>query len=680
MLFFRPWSLNWRIPFSYDGDALLGLSAIKSIIDNGWIGFNPYLGAPFGSNSYDFPGADSFFWLILKLFTYISKDPNLIFNLFYLMGFGFIFYATFVCARHQKLNIYFAITIALIFTIQPYHFLRGTQQLFLATYFVIPLATSLILDICGWASENSTNKRLSTNHYLILIVVGSCGIYYAFFSILFLSLVGLSSFGEKKHRQIFFAACQAVAMITLVVLINLIPTFVLHLSLGTNELVAKRSVIESEIYGLRMTQMLLPIWGHQNSFMALINHKYQDHIVITEATSSALGLVGSIGFILLLIRTFFYPHKSLNSWRLGYLAKLNLFAYLYSTVGGLGVIFAFVVMPEFRALNRISIFIAYFSLLGLFIFLQSNLDRVSLSKNKHKAIVCLLSIFLIAIAFYDQVPVGAQGENPVIRNKFIEDQAYFDQIESMLPAGSMIYQAPYVGYPETPPLNKEGYLEMLVPYIHSKTLRWSYGGFKGREGDAWNTEMGSLPADSQILALESSGFRGILINRMACKDACIQLESAARLGSDDQAIIKKDNTMAFYKLKASENPDIKPKFAIQFGKGFYGREVGVDNSIWRWSSQNGELNIYNFSNKPQVITLRVFLTTLTSSQVNFFYQDGIKKPITIIPGKKESVTVSFLTKPGKNKVLIQNTTPSTRVGADPRDYSFKAFDPIMIVN
>lgn len=46
---------------------------------------------------------------------------------------------------------------------------------------------------------------------------------------------------------------------------------------------------------------------------------------------------------------------------------------------------------------------------------------------------------------------------------------------------------------------------LFVGYLHSDTLKWSYGSVKGREGDSWNEEIGSLKADDMVKALKEAG-------------------------------------------------------------------------------------------------------------------------------------------------------------------------------
>lgn len=42
--------------------------------------------------------------------------------------------------------------------------------------------------------------------------------------------------------------------------------------------------------------------------------------------------------------------------------RVNLFAFLLGTVGGFGAVFSFVIRPQLRGLNRISVYIAFFSI------------------------------------------------------------------------------------------------------------------------------------------------------------------------------------------------------------------------------------------------------------------------------------------------------------------------------
>ena len=59
-IIYQIWNYDFRVPYPYtvgetDGDGLFVLSTIKGVFQTGWYIFNPYLGAPFGREMYDFP-------------------------------------------------------------------------------------------------------------------------------------------------------------------------------------------------------------------------------------------------------------------------------------------------------------------------------------------------------------------------------------------------------------------------------------------------------------------------------------------------------------------------------------------------------------------------------------------------------------------------------------------------
>jgi phosphoglycerol transferase len=84
--------------------------------------------------------------------------------------------------------------------------------------------------------------------------------------------------------------------------------------------------------------------------------------------------------------------------------------------------------------------------------------------------------------------------------------------------------------------------EHLKGYLHSSTLRWSYGGVKGRDGD-WQK---SLPEDPKLLVaeLEQLNFQGIWINRNGYEDrGALLIDQLSSLGLE--LVIKDPNLLVF---------------------------------------------------------------------------------------------------------------------------------------
>ena len=96
----------------------------------------------------------------------------------------------------------------------------------------------------------------------------------------------------------------------------------------------------------------------------------------TENRSASLGLVGAAGLVAL-VAVVLLPVP--RPWPYGPLAGMTVFVLLYATIGGFGSVFNLLVSPQIRALNRISVFVAFFCFLAVLWFLdrdkQSSAER-----------------------------------------------------------------------------------------------------------------------------------------------------------------------------------------------------------------------------------------------------------------------------------------------------------------
>ncbi len=131
----------------------------------------------------------------------------------------------------------------------------------------------------------------------------------------------ISSF-ESKSVNPFILFLKILGVTFFIILINVLPNFLYWINNGLNNSIAVRHLIETDIYGLRLSQLLLPIWGHNNDFLAEFSRSYHDALrPVTEATSSALGIVASIGFVILIFSLFIRIENS-SRWSIFILSKL----------------------------------------------------------------------------------------------------------------------------------------------------------------------------------------------------------------------------------------------------------------------------------------------------------------------------------------------------------------------
>ena len=114
-----------------------------------------------------------------------------------------------------------------------------------------------------------------------------------------------------------------------------------------------KALKESEIYGLKIIQLLLPIPDHRVSFLSEISKAYHTTApLVNENAIASLGFVGSIGLIISLIVIFLsifnnsILSKNNNLKLIQKLSAFNLAAVLLATIGGFGTVFAYLIFPQ----------------------------------------------------------------------------------------------------------------------------------------------------------------------------------------------------------------------------------------------------------------------------------------------------------------------------------------------
>ena len=112
----------------------------------------------------------------------------------------------------------------------------------------------------------------------------------------------------------------------------------------------------------------------------------------------------------------------------------------------------------------------------------------------------------------------------------------------------MIFQMPYVPFPESPPVNKMIDYEHFKAYLHSKSLRWSYGAIKEEENDLWQRAVTAKPVEEFVGEISRAGFTGIYINRDGYLDngAKLEAELTALLGA--KPVVSSKGNLSFFNL------------------------------------------------------------------------------------------------------------------------------------
>ena len=608
------WNADLNVPFIYSGDGQCIGMYVKGLIDNGWFLHNTYIGMPTGLYMHDFPMTNSLDFVIIKLISYFAPNYGLTLNIFYLFTFLLTTLTSMLAFRQFKISYSSSIFGSLIYAFAPYHFLRGEGHLFLSTYYIVPLVIMVIL----WLYEDNITifdiyGKLNVLNFKFIIsiitcvLMGSSCIYYAFFSCYFLVLSGIILFLLRRNIWSLLIPMFFVGLMTLSTIINGLPTILYNLNMGSNLEIITRSPQEAEIYGLKMIQLFLPV-GHRIPFLNSINPKYAlTTPIFNENYMASLGIIGSLGFIFLLVWVFYRTIKDYTKFheveqKFNALSVLNLSAFLLGTVGGFGSIFSYLVYSQIRGYNRISIFIAFFSIFAIVLLLDVARDRF----KKGRSLKIFYYSFLILLLFggiFDQTNPSIMPNYSLNEKEFFHDENFIKEIDATMPENAMIFQLPYIPFPEYPPQNKMLDYDHFRGYLHSNSLRWSYGAMKGREADYWQRSVSNKPLEEMIETLSLAGYNGIYVDSYGYTDSGSEITSnlskilmTSPLKSENGRLYFFDMTLFNSQLKSQLTAEEEFKNGVVnncfFGEGFYSLENN-QNNYWRWGRNKAALYITN---------------------------------------------------------------------------------------
>jgi phosphoglycerol transferase len=565
------WGADLRVPIQYSSDALLNGALIKGSIEHGWLQVNPSLGLPGQLNMGDFPIAEVLMFGLVKLISAFARDWALSLNLFFLMTFPLTAGLSLWVMRRLGISMLPAGALSLLYTLLPYHFIRAESHMALAAYFLVPPMVLVILwsmadEPLLFSKRSSSPWRLDLKRpepiiaLVVCVLVGLGGIYYAFFACFFLLVAGAIAAARAGRWQLLVSALLLVAVIAVTGVLALSPSIIYHRTNGSNAAATIRNPGQAEIYALKFDELLLPVDGHRIPVFARIKQLYHTgqaqmgKWLDNEAvTTTPLGLVGVLGLVIALMWPFLGEPAA--RWagrdrapllkRIGQLAILGL---LLGTVGGFGAVFAFV-LPQIRAYNRVLVFLAYFAALALALVLDRMLSKAKPGVRRGLVLGAIAGLLLIGV--FDQVPPGFAPDYGAAKAAYAADAAFVSRVENALPPGAAVLQLPYMPFPEPGgPLVKMTDYEPFRGYLHSKALRWSYGAQKGREIDAWQQQVASLPAAALIAEAQRAGFSAVWVDRNGYADNGAAIEAALAQATGVTPIVSDDGQLSVFVLKA----------------------------------------------------------------------------------------------------------------------------------
>ena len=674
--------MKFSMPPAYTGDGLFLSYNVKNIQDFGWWFKNPNVGAPFGGELYDFPFYfDSLFLFIFKIILIPIKDWGKAINIFFIGIFPLTSMISYYVMRKFKINFLISILGSLCFTFLPYRFFRGAGHFYLSCYFLIPLMVLFLykfyIDEEDFSIKKFIKNRKNLYSMLILSLIPISGIYYAFFFCFFLMIVFISKISLKNKRtlnNLYKLLCCYGIMFFIGFLIY-IPGLIYKISVEKNLEAPIRFAKESDMYSLTISRLFISpkymdIPGFEKIKLSL--QDYLQYLPRGEGTGvEYLGIIGIIGVLYLLLMLF--NKNKIKDKKIILLKNLNISSILLGTASGFGLIFSILVSAQIRAYARISVFIAYFSILAVCLLLNE-LNK-NLKNNLHKKIFSILVVVLFSLAILEQIPDNLNYEGAKITHlkEFQSDRKFINSIEKMLGNDGMVFQFPYHKFPEGG-LGPQDY-QLFKGYLHSKKVKWSFVGYRGRKSDNWNEMVTSLPMAHLLKKIILVGFNGIYIDRSMYKNKeYVIIENEIENITKAKPYVSDDNKLVFFNLIDYSNT-IKSKYSkeqllnekdknlvIIMEKGIYELET-ENNRRWRWTEKEFEFIILNEKeNGKFTLETDIFSEYPENSELIIEYNG--KKQKVIVNNRGVKLKESFKLSRGKN--IIKLSTNTKRVNA-PKD-------------
>ena len=454
-----------------------------------------------------------------------------------------------------------SVIVAVLYTFLPYHFVRGQGHLLLSGYSLVPLGVLLALSMfdsslplvrLNDADRIRLDLKSRRSWWVVAALVGlaSTGSYYFVFS---MGLIVLAAcLAAVSHRRRLAPLMSAGAMVVvggIVFGLNVSPTLLYTAKNGANPGVATRSPTETELYGLRISQLVLPREGHRVAPLAKIAQRSQGKVVPSEP-GQQLGLIGAVGFGGLLAAVAGSALGRLRGptgRRLTQLGLLTTACLLVATISGGALITSALGLSYIRAWNRISVMIGCMALLGVALVIERYMSQ----QHARRWLAPAIASALVVVGFVDQLSPRDVYSYRLIEAQDTSYRSLFGASADIVGPGGSVFMWPHVAFPEVPDRGGTGAYDQAIGFVYEPDVNWSFGFARGRHPD-YPFAFENQPARDWLTSVVAIGFRALVVDRAARSG----VNSMSDVEPDVQAVVGQpvsvsaDNRYALYDLRS----------------------------------------------------------------------------------------------------------------------------------
>lgn len=488
------------------------LAYAKNICCYNWSNDIVEMGAPFNSNVLRQPGffAQLIDAVLLKLIYTVTGNVAVALNLYMLLCFLLTALSSFWIMKKLRMSSFSSILGSVVFSTSTYIFMMGMTEFGMMGCYFIPVA--IYFGIRIYEDEEffqlddsffDNKKNFGIIGMVVLMCFNGAG-YYAFFAGVVFIVAGISAAMKGFGKNRIFKALILSAIMLLVSLVFTIPYW-----MGTGRFYEYgTTVATAEIKGLKLIQMFLPLNDLGVGIFGRVINSYYKYTIVENnlVISSFLGIVGAIGFVVLMLALLTALVKKKKAGRLIFASEAVLILMLVSETGGIGALITCIFNGGLTDYAKGIIFIIYFAVLAFFIGFEWLVKRVGL-------LAVSSAVILIAVSILIQQPAHFSGFYGNAGEVYNQEKQFVNGMELELGRSAKIYQPSVVGT-----YNPVGgaiweYNNRSIGYYLSNNLCWSIDVRTGKEAEGWRGHLNTLSVDDLVLELRTAGFEAIFIDR-----------------------------------------------------------------------------------------------------------------------------------------------------------------------
>lgn len=469
-------------PLSFTGDHLLTLGNARTYIDGNGFRWNPAMGFPGQRDSLLHPtfyfSQKSIMWLA----TFVTSKPAKVVAIFYGVSVPLTFLAAYLVLRRLGIRRWTAWLGGLVFVASPYFAARAVGHDMLSAYYSVPpgafLALRTGLSLNGYVRQRLRDALSDPVSWLLVLVVGTSGLYYAFFTAMFVMAVGCTVAVVRRWPVPFLKALVVCGGIVAVLLLTGPGFGLLDIVTGRVTLPMRLSM-EQQLYGLAIRQWVvvfdvLPLtaaWWNSTASL----REWPGVFLTLVIVSSPLLLVAALA-------ARFRSRDPNEGARAGLVALCALcivFGVIFCMRDGLGFYFNEYVTSAIRAQSRVMPFLTFFALV---IVLHFHERLASKPQRRAGAAASLVVAGALVLSIPPQaVGVLAKRQQAFLANSTEQaDRASIAGMLDVIHAAGLrrILELPVVYWPEAPIVGEFDPYRLELPHIldrRGSEVRWSYG-------------------------------------------------------------------------------------------------------------------------------------------------------------------------------------------------------------